>query len=100
MNNYTGKKVIVRCDRAGVFYATLKEFDPTTLVADLEQVRRIHYWDGAASLSQLATEGVKNPSACRFTVTVAEQTVTQVIEIIPCTEEAIKNIEAVRVWKR
>lgn len=89
---------IIRCDRAGVFFAHIAERRGSE--ADLTDCRRLWYWDGAASLSQLATEGVKNPSACKFTVTVPSMTVLGVIEIIPCTDAAIKSIEGIHVWKR
>ena len=96
-----GKKVIVRADRAGVFFGTLKEKTATSAGVEvvLENSRRLWYWSGAASLSQLAVEGVKRPNDCKFTVTVAEHNVMGVIEIIPCTEQAVSNIESVRVWK-
>lgn len=92
------KKVIIRADRAGVFFGTLKEKNGTEVT--LENVRRLWYWDGASSLSQLAVDGTKAPHNCKFTVTVEEMTIFGVIEIIPCTEKAIKSIEGVREWKR
>lgn len=95
MNN---QKYIIRCDRAGVFYAEIKERRGSE--ADLVNSRRLWYWDGAASLSQLATEGVTRPENCKFTVTVPEMTVLGVIEIIPCTESAVKSIDEVAVWRR
>lgn len=98
--DYIGKKVIVRCNRAGVFFGTLSEFDSMTREASLVNVRRIWYWDGAASLSQLATDGTIAPRACKFTVTVPEMSVMEVIEIIPCSDKAIKIIEEVSEWKR
>ena len=96
-----GKKVIIRASRAGVFFGTLKEKreTPAGVEVELENSRRIWYWDGAASLSQLALEGTKKPDTCKFTVTVPQHMVMQVIEIIPCSEEAIKSIESVRVWR-
>lgn len=94
------KKCIIRTNRAGVFFGTLAEFDAINRIATLHDTRRLWYWDGAASLSQLANEGVKNPNECKFTVVVQQMQVMEVIEIIPCTEDAIKNIEAVKVWKR
>lgn len=94
MNN----KVIVRADRAGVFYGEIKERNGSEVV--MTNVRRLWYWDGAASLSQLATEGVTAPKNCKFTVYVPEMTILGVIEIIPCTDQAIISIEGVPVWKR
>ena len=97
--NYIGKKVIVRCNRAGVFFGTLSEYDSNTREARLENVRRIHYWDGAASLTQMAAEGVKKPKNCRFTQAIPDMTVMEVIELIPCSEASILNMEGVPVWK-
>ncbi len=92
------KKVIIRADRAGVFYGTLKEKDGSEVT--LTACRRLWYWDGAASISQLAKEGTTKPDDCKFTVWVDEITILGVIEIIPCTEQAIKSIEGVKEWKR
>ena len=91
------KFYIVRCNGAGVFFANIKERNGSEAV--LTNCRRLWYWSGAASLSQLALEGVKDPRNCKFTVTVPEATVLNVIEIIPCSVEAEKNIKAVPVWK-
>lgn len=99
MTDNKGKKCIIRTNRAGVFYGTLSDFDTTNRIAELHNVRRLWYWDGAASLSQLANEGVKNPNACKFTVYVEQMQVMEVIEIIPCTDTTIKNIESVEAWK-
>lgn len=91
------QKFIIRCDRAGVFYAEIAKRDGSE--AELRSARRLWYWAGAASLSQLATEGVKRPQDCNFTVTVPSMTVLGVIEVIPCSPEAVGSIEAVPVWK-
>lgn len=92
------KKVIVRGDRSGVFFGTLtkKEGSEVTLTS----CRRLWYWDGACSISQLAVDGTKKPSSCRFTVTVPEIMIMDAIEIIPCTDKAITSIEGVEVWKK
>lgn len=94
---YEGKKCIVRCYGAGVFFAEVVSLDGQT--AQLRDARRIWYWAGAASLSQLAQEGVKFPRDCKFTVTVPMMTVTGVLEVIPCTDNAIESINGVPVWK-
>lgn len=96
--NFMGKKVIVRGDRSGVFFGTLAAKEGQEV--KLENCRRLWYWAGAASLSQLAMEGVKNPDDCKFTMAVNEIIITDAIEIIPCTEGAISNIEGVPEWKR
>lgn len=99
MSNSTkeNQKYIIRCDRAGVFYAEIKERRGSE--ADLVNARRLWYWDGAASLSQLALEGVKAPRSCKFSVTVPEMTVLGVIEVIPCAEAAVKSVNEVPEWR-
>lgn len=97
--NYINKKCIIRTNRAGVFYGTIAEYDNINREATITDCRRLWYWSGAASLSQLAMEGVKRPNDCKFTVVVPVMAVMEVIEIIPCTDEAIKIIEGVKVWK-
>lgn len=97
MKNLIGKKVIIRGDKSGVFYGILASKDGSEI--ELHNCRRIWYWSGAASLHQLANEGVKNPSQCKFTITISSIVIMDVIEIIPCSEEAIKIIEGVPVWK-
>lgn len=92
------KKVLIRADRAGVFYGTLKEKNGNEVV--MTNVRRIWYWDGAASLSQLAVNGTTAAKNCKFSVYVPEMTILGVIEIIPCTDKAIVSIEGVAEWKR
>ena len=91
-------KVIVRGDRSGVFFGTLEERNRQEVT--LSNCRRIWYWDGAASISQLAVDGTSKPEECKFTVTVPEIVILDAIEVIPCTNKAIKSIESVWVWKK
>lgn len=98
MKDFTGKKVIVRGDRSGVFFGLLAEREGKEV--RLENCRRIWYWAGAASISQLASEGTKVPGECKFTVRVEDIIITDAIEIIPCTDAAAASIEAVPEWKK
>ena len=91
------QKFIVRSDKAGVFFGEIKERNGDEVT--MTNVRRIWYWSGAASLSQLAVDGVSKPEDCKFTVYVKEMIILGIIEIIPCTEKAIKSIEGVEEWK-
>lgn len=99
MNYPINKKVIIRTNHAGVFYGELAEYDEVNRIAEIHHCRRLWYWDGAASLSQMAVDGVTNPDACKFTVYVPSMQVMEVIEIIPCEEKAIQSIEDVKIWK-
>lgn len=93
-----GKYCIIRGREFGVFAGTVEAVEGDRAL--VKNARRLWYWDGAASLSQLAAEGVKNPGACKFTVTVESVLLLGVIEIIPTTEQAKSIIDEVRVWKR
>lgn len=92
------QKYIVRCDRAGVFYGEIEGRNGQEI--KMRNVRCLWYWDGAATLLQLAAEGTIRPESCKFTMTVDSLVVLDAIEIIPCTAEAIKSIEGIEEWKR
>jgi hypothetical protein len=92
-----GKYCMVRTYSAGVFAGTIKLRKGKEVL--LKNARRIWYWTGAASLSQLATHGTSNPLGCKFPVAVAEVLLTEVIEIIPITPAARESIDGVPVWK-
>ena len=94
---YEGKKCIVRCDRAGVFFAEVASRNGQE--AELRDARRLYYWAGATDCLQLAQEGVKKPDECKFTISVPSIIVTDVIEVIPCTPAAIESLDGVKVWK-
>lgn len=87
---------IVRTKEAGVFagYVNGKASD----VMFITQARRLWYWSGAATLSELALRGVKNPNECKFPDPV-DLTLLGVIEVIPCTPEAKKSIDGVVPWR-
>jgi len=93
-----GKICIVRTYSAGVFIGKVVERDGKEV--RLENARRIWYWGGAASLSQLANEGTSKPQSCKFPAPVAEILLTEAIELIPATEAAIASIAAVPVWSK
>lgn len=90
-------KFIVRCDRSGVFFGEIESRNGREVT--MTNVRQLWYWDGAAALSQLALEGVSKPHLCKFTVALEELTVLDAIELIPCTDEAVKSINAVAEWR-
>jgi len=96
-SNFLNKKVIIRGDRSGVFFGTLNAKEGQEV--RLTNCRRIWYWSGAASVSQLAVDGTSDPSNCKFTVVVPEIEILDAIEILLCSEKAIKSIESVKIWK-
>jgi len=92
-----GRNCIVRTQNAGVFAGTVATLDGQT--AKLTDARRIWYWDGAESLSQLATTGTSKPGKCKFPAPVKEVLLFEVIEIIPITDVAAECIAKVPEWK-
>lgn len=92
------KYVICRTYSAGVFAGYLESRKGQEVV--MSKARRLWYWDGAASLSQLAMEGVKAPHNCKFPCEVDRVELLQAIEIIDCTESGRKSIQGVPVWKK
>jgi len=92
-----GRYVIVRTYSAGVFAGEIQSKRGKEVV--LHNARRIWYWDGAASLSQLAQEGTNKPGSCKFPVAVNRIELMEVVEILDCTNIAKKSIEAVKVWQ-
>lgn len=88
---------IVRANGAGVFFGKIKERQGDEVL--MSEARRLWYWDGANSLSQLAKEGTVRPENCKFTVVLDEILVLNVLEITPCTDKAISSIKGVSEWK-
>jgi len=93
---FIGQYCIVRTYSAGVFAGILESIEGK--VAVVLNARRIWYWEGAASLSQLAMQGTSKPEECRFPCEVERVLLTEVIEVIPCTEQARQSIAEVPVW--
>ena len=89
--------VIVRTYSAGVFAGTLESRHGKEVV--LSGARRLWYWAGAASLSELAVSGTSKPDTCKFPVAVASVILTEAIEILDVAPGAQKSIEAVPVWR-
>ncbi len=94
---FVGRHCIVRTESAGVFAGTIKEIDSSAAI--VKDARRIWYWSGAATLSQLAIEGTSNPAGCKFPAPVPEVLLNAVIEVIPTSVAARESIEGVPVWR-
>jgi hypothetical protein len=93
-----GKYVIVRTYSAGVFAGNLQSRKGQEVI--LNNARRIWYWSGAASLSQLAEEGTSDPLNCKFPMEVKEVELLQAVEILTVSKKAEKSIKSVPVWKK
>jgi len=92
------KYVIVRTHSAGVFAGELESRTGQEVV--LLNARRLWYWAGAASLSQLAMKGTTKPKECKFPCEVSRVELLQAIEILDVTDTARKSIAEVPTWQQ
>jgi len=90
--------VIIRSTNAGVFAGYLKDENVMARAVVLDGCIRLHAWFGA-SLSQLAVEGSPDHKECRFAMPVDGHKIYEVIEILPCTEVARKNLQSCEIWR-
>ena len=92
------KICIIRSYASGVHFGEVAETRDTLhgLSVTLKNSRRIHYWEGACSLSQVAMEGIRTG---RVSMQLPEIQVENVIEIIPMSENSIDNLKNQAVWK-
>ena len=96
MEKKSKKLVLVRAYSAGVHFGELVSKKGKEVV--LKNSRRVWYWDGACSLSQLAVSGGNDNS--KISVTVPEIELTEAIEIITCTKAAAKWLSEVNAWQK
>lgn len=92
------KYVIIRAPDSGVHFGILKEVDLHNICVLLENSRRIYYWEGAFTLTELSENGILDSS--KLSIEKPLLLVLGVIEIIPCSEKAIeilKNIKSFQI---
>ena len=89
---------IVRTYSAGVFAGQTKILSKDGKRVEIRNARRLWFWDGAASLSELAQRGTSKPKKCKFPAPVDRLEVTEAIELIDVTDAARASIEDVPVW--
>ena len=96
------ERCIIRSYGAGVFigYVAERNAELNGVNIILKQAKRIHYWDGACSLTQLAKDGTVAPDNCRITEAIDSQFIANVIEIIPVTQKSAEIIDGVPPWKK
>ena len=90
------KTVIARIERAGVFMGVLDHIDGD--IVRLKDMRRIYYWEGAISVTDMAVNGITS-GRVTVAVGVAEFNRSALVELNECTEKAIKKIKAITPWK-
>lgn len=90
--------VIIRSHGAGVFAGYLAERNDVTRVVKLDGCIRLWRWTGF-SLSQVAQDGIAGTGENKFSVQTRQHEIMEVLEIIPCTESARRNIQGVTPCK-
>jgi len=90
--------VIIRTYSAGVHAGYLKSRSGKEV--ELLHARRIWYWEGAASLSQLAVDGTSKPDKCKFPCEVSRIELTECIEVLECSKKAQESIKNVKIWQQ
>lgn len=88
---------IIRTYSAGVFAGYVESRNGQEVV--MRDARRLWFWKGAASLSQMAMEGVSKPESCKFPCEVDKVELLQAIEVLDCTEKAKECLRGVEIWK-
>ncbi len=85
------KYVLVRTYSAGVHYGELVERNGREVT--LANTRRIWSWQGANSLSEIATNGYAKGS--RISVSVPSNVLPEMIEMIEMTDKAVKVLSEI-----
>jgi hypothetical protein len=90
--------VVVRTYSAGVHigYLLKQEYKEVVLVNS----RRVYYWEGANTLSDVANIGSVLPKNCKITAPVSRITLTEAIEIIPVTKKSADVLASIPNWTR
>ncbi len=86
-----GKHVVIRTYSAGVHIGTLASRDGKEVV--LTNARRLWRWEGAFTLSAVATNGIDAKNS-RMSIAVESILLTEAIEIIPTTAKARETFDA------
>ena len=94
MNEYIGKKVLIRANGAGVYFGTLERMEGNQV--KVANVRNIWRWTGASCLSQIGNEGV---TGNKIGPVVSSMVINNVLQVMPLIDAAIVNLEKQPEWK-
>lgn len=94
--NLLNKQIIARIERAGVFHGTLDYIDSD--IIRLKDARRLYYWEGALSVTDMAAKGIKGGKVT-VPISTVEFLTDQIVELNECSVDATKSIESIKPWK-
>lgn len=90
--------VIVSAGQGGIHFGFLenREGQEVTLL----NARRIKYWNGAASITELAARGTSKPTECQFSTSVNRIILPLAVEILEISTKALQILQSVPVWSK
>ena len=88
-----GRYCIIRTYSAGVHFGTIVDHSDDYKAVLLKDCRRLWKWSGAKTLHEVSKNGVDSNNS-KISEVVKEILIIEAIEIIPCTQDAIKTLEA------
>jgi hypothetical protein len=94
MKNIITQFCIIRGDNSGVFYG--KVISVKNKLVEMEQVRKIRYWECAKTIVVIAVNGIKLSS--QVTIIVDNMIINDSNTIIPCSETTISIFNQIPVW--
>lgn len=89
-NEFIDKKCVVRTYSAGVHIGFVKSINGTECC--LKGARRLWKWSGAFTLSEVAIIGIDAENS-RMSIEIPSILLTEAIEFIPVSEEALKSFD-------
>jgi len=95
-NALIGRFVVVRDDLAGIHVGTMKAYEGRSCV--LEDARKIYYWEGACTCHGIAVYGI-DPAASLVAPRVESVITHAVVEVVPCSDEAVACLVACPEWR-
>lgn len=92
-----GQKCIIRTYASGVHFGEIVSVSSNDgrSRCEIKNARRIRYWKGAFTLSEMSQSGLDKKSS-QIATTVPQHFIEDAIEFIPCSDDAIKCIESVK----
>lgn len=91
LSKVIGKTCVVRTYSAGVHIGKVISINGTQ--CELENARRLYSWQGAFTLSAVARNGISKESRMSIPIDIF---LTQAIEFIECTDEALKTFDVAK----
>lgn len=95
-----GKKCIVRTYASGVHFGEVVSVfsNDGRSRCELKNARRIYYWKGAFTLSEVANNGIEI-SGSKVCSVVPQHFIEDAIELIPASEKAVEIIEGAKTYE-